>query len=51
MNLDKIIAELRTEVEIIEEAIAALQKLVPSHSSRHSDEGGRSKPRKTASED
>jgi hypothetical protein len=32
MNLDKIIAELRNEVKSIEEAIAALQRLLPSNS-------------------
>jgi hypothetical protein len=30
MNLEKIIAELRNEVESIEDAIAALQKLLPN---------------------
>jgi hypothetical protein len=31
MNLDKIISELRNEVKSIDEAIAALQRLLPSY--------------------
>jgi hypothetical protein len=35
MNLEKILEELRNEVESINEAIAALQRLVPSKSDDH----------------
>jgi len=38
MNLDRIIAELRNEVASINEAIAALQRLLPADSEYRSDE-------------
>jgi hypothetical protein len=44
MNLDKIINELRNEVQSIDEAIAALQRLLPSNSEEPSQ--GRSKSKK-----
>jgi hypothetical protein len=44
MNLDKIIAELRNEVQFIDEAIAALQRLLPSNSEEAAV--GRQKSRK-----
>jgi hypothetical protein len=34
MNLDKIITELRNEVKSIEDAIAMLQRLLPSNSEK-----------------
>ena len=46
MNLDKIISELRNEVQSIDEAIAALQRLLPSNSEETSQSRSKSKKEK-----
>jgi hypothetical protein len=46
MNLDNILAELRNEVQSIEEAIAALQRLLPSNSEESSPRRPKSKKEK-----
>ena len=44
MNLDKIIAELRIEVQSIDEAILALQRLLPANAEER--EQSRPRPKK-----
>jgi hypothetical protein len=46
MNLDKILTELRNEVQSIDEAIAALQRLLPSNSQETSQNRPKSRKEK-----
>ncbi len=44
MNVEKILEELRREVESIDDAIAALQKLMPAQGSSKKNEDSPAKP-------